>query len=95
MQIRYTTLATSDIRTAFRYIARDAGEATALSILARVRGSIASLADFSEQGKTGRVKSTRELVVLQTPFIAVYRIKDGEVHILAVIHGARRWPDTF
>jgi hypothetical protein len=33
--------------------------------------------------------------VLETPFIVRYRSRNGDVEILAVFHGARRWPDGF
>lgn len=46
-------------------------------------------------GRPGRVPGTRELVVTRTSFIVPYRIMGERVEILAVIHVARRWPDSF
>jgi toxin ParE1/3/4 len=46
-------------------------------------------------GRAGRVPETRELVVAKTPYIVPYRVRGDEVEILAVFHGARRWPDGF
>lgn len=43
-------------------------------------------------GRLGRVKGTRELVISRTPFIAIYRIRDGNVEILHLMHGAQQWP---
>jgi len=40
----------------------------------------------------GRVAGTRELVVVGTPYIVVYRIEPAAVVILRVLHGAQRWP---
>jgi plasmid stabilization system protein ParE len=48
-----------------------------------------------KSGRPGRVSDTRELVVPETPFIAPYRVRDDRVEILAVFHGARRWPARF
>lgn len=45
-------------------------------------------------GRVGRVPSTRELVISGTTYIVAYRITD-RVEILAVVHGAREWPDDF
>jgi toxin ParE1/3/4 len=45
-------------------------------------------------GRQGRVGGTRELVVQGTPYIVVYRVHD-DVEILAVVHGARKWPESF
>jgi len=46
-------------------------------------------------GRPGRVAGTWELVVTSTPFIAVYRVINDRIEILAVFHGNRMWPDTF
>ncbi len=43
----------------------------------------------------GRVKGTRELVVVRTSYIVAYRLKRGKIQILRILHGARQWPDTF
>ena len=46
-------------------------------------------------GREGRVAGTRELVIRGTPFIVAYRVVRNEVHVLAVMHAARKWPDEF
>ncbi len=45
-------------------------------------------------GRPGRLYGTRELVITGTPFIILYRVRDGMIEILRVIHAARRWPDS-
>lgn len=44
-------------------------------------------------GRIGEIKSTRELVISGTPYIVAYRVKDTQIEILFVQHGAREWPD--
>jgi toxin ParE1/3/4 len=46
-------------------------------------------------GREGRVQGTRELAVARTPYVIAYRIRQDEIQILAVLHGAQRWPTTF
>jgi toxin ParE1/3/4 len=46
-------------------------------------------------GRDGRVKGTREIVISKTPYVVAYRIQRETIQILAVIHGAQRWPETF
>jgi len=53
------------------------------------------LANFPQIGRSGRRRGTRELVVSGTPYVIAYRIKNLVIEILAVIHGARRWPRSF
>lgn len=52
----------------------------------------ALLADNPGIGRPGRIAGTRELVLSGTPYLVAYRVGD-RVDVLAVIHGARDWPD--
>jgi toxin ParE1/3/4 len=61
----------------------------------QVVSSVQQLAAFPMSGRTGRVPGTRELVIPNTPFIAAYTIEKSRIVILAVYHGAPRWPETF
>lgn len=91
MRIRWTHRAVSDLRAVRRYIAEQnpaAAQAVALKILEAVE----RLAEFPPSGRVGRMPNTRELIVPGTPFIIPYRIKEGIVEILGVIHGPRAWP---
>ena len=54
---------------------------------------IESLARHPEMGRKGRVSGTRELVV--APYVVAYRVRRTTIEIVAIIHGARRWPDSF
>ena len=45
-----------------------------------------------EMGREWRVKGTRELVISNNPFIAVYRITSNGIEILRFLHGAQKWP---
>jgi toxin ParE1/3/4 len=38
------------------------------------------------------VKTTRELVISRTSFIAAYRVKGERIEILRVLHGSQQWP---
>ena len=94
MKIRYTRLALSDLEQTRAYIARDRPKA-AEAVVERIRQAINGLSQFPQQGRVGRVKGTRELVVPGTPFVVPYRIADERIDILAVMHGARAWPESF
>lgn len=52
------------------------------------------LPEQPEIGRPGRVPGTRELVVSQPPYIVAYRQIGPEITIVAVIHGARKWPSS-
>jgi toxin ParE1/3/4 len=60
-----------------------------------VLNATGGLGDYPEKGRPGRRRGTRELVVSGTPYTVAYRIRLEVIEILAVIHGARRWPRSF
>jgi toxin ParE1/3/4 len=93
-RIRWTTNAYTDLRTIIEYITED-DEAAAGRIGRRLWDAIRRLTAYPGMGREGRVAGTRELVVPATPYIVAYRIVGATVEILAILHGARRWPDSF
>jgi toxin ParE1/3/4 len=60
-----------------------------------IETQIDGLSVHSQRGRKGRVKGTRELVIVRTPYIAAYRIIAEKLQILRILHGARQWPVTF
>ncbi|HBL15236.1 MAG: hypothetical protein A2X36_03175 [Elusimicrobia bacterium GWA2_69_24] len=92
MKPAWTRLALADLDNAYRYIAEE-NPSAALRVIARIEKAVAALRRHPELGRPGRVGGTRELIIPGTPFIAAYRIKDKRLEVLAVIHGARRWPE--
>ncbi|MCF6110740.1 type II toxin-antitoxin system RelE/ParE family toxin [Mesorhizobium muleiense] len=43
-------------------------------------------------GRVGEINGTRELVISGTPYVVAYRVKDTQIEVLFVQHGAREWP---
>jgi toxin ParE1/3/4 len=64
----------------------------ASALLTRIYDGANRLATFPEMGRTGRIPGTRELPILNSPYIIVYKVFDEKIEIMAVFHGARRWP---
>jgi plasmid stabilization system protein ParE len=60
-----------------------------------VLSAVESLLDFPARGRPGRRRNIRELVVTGTPYLVAYRIRGSSALILTVLHGARRWPQSF
>ena len=70
-------------------------QAVAARVVTKVFDQVDNLATFPHIGRAGRVPNTRELVVVETPYIVPYRVRDNEIEILAVFHSARQWPENF
>jgi len=94
MILRYTRLALADLDEACSFISLDRPDA-ARAMALRIKHLVEELQQFPDRGRDGRVAGTRELVVPGTPFIVAYRVTRQEIWILAIIHGARRWPSGF
>ena len=95
MTIRWAKDATRQLAAAHTYVAADSPEA-ADRLLLQITQAVKLLGSHSSAGREGRVANTRELVIANTPYIVAYRIENKNmVQILAVLHGKRRWPESF
>jgi toxin ParE1/3/4 len=95
MTIRWAKDATGQLVAAHAYVAAD-NPAAADRLLLRITQAVKHLAHHPLAGRAGRVGNTRELMIVNTPYIVAYRIKDrSTIEILAILHGKRRWPDSF
>jgi addiction module RelE/StbE family toxin len=92
MRLRYTSRALAEIEQLQDYIA-ERNPAAALATAERIRKKLSGLTAHPSMGRSGRVAGTRELVIAGTPYLVAYRVEAKAVVILAVIHGAQRWPD--
>lgn len=91
MKIYWTRLALRDLDRARDYIAA-ANPRAARDTIERIDKALTALTAYPEMGRPGRLKGTRELVVVGTPFIIPYRLRDDRIELLGLIHTARRWP---
>ena len=94
MRLEWFPQAQSDFDEIVDYIAVD-NPVAAIEQGDEIESQVAGLLDKLHQGRTGRVKGTRELVIVRTPYIAAYRITKESIQILRIFHGARLWPDSF
>jgi addiction module RelE/StbE family toxin len=94
MRLEWLPQAQNDFDEIIDYIAED-NTLAAVEQGDEIESQVAGLLDNRHQGRPGRVKGTRELVIVRTPYIAVYRIKKESIQILRLFHGARLWPERF
>ena len=93
--IQWTEQATRQLDQAHDYIALSNSERVAERIVQLIVRSVERLATFSLSGRAGRVPGTRELVIASTPFIVAYAVEKARIVVLALYHGAQRWPEGF
>ncbi|MEO5922945.1 MAG: type II toxin-antitoxin system RelE/ParE family toxin [Bryobacteraceae bacterium] len=92
MRLKWTRTALHDLNALHSYIALD-DPAAADRFVDRILEGVQLLPTQPEMGRSGRVPQTREFVV--PPYVVAYRVRQSEIAILAIIHSARRWPDSF
>jgi addiction module RelE/StbE family toxin len=92
MKVIWTAKARAELDKIADYLAPFSASA-ALAVVRRLRTAGNRLGEHPHTGRTGRVDESRELVVTGTPYILPYRVRDGRVEILAVLHTSRQWPD--
>ncbi len=93
MRIRWTKGAERNLKQVEEYIAHDNPYA-AIKIVLKIIKSVEVLIDHPAMGRVGRVIGTRELIISGTPYIVPYRVKEGYVEILRVLHAMMQWPDS-
>lgn len=93
--IQWTERAAQQLEQARDYITLSNSEAVADNVILRILRSVERLATFPLSGRPGRVRGTRELVVPNTPFVVAYALDKARVVILALYHGAQKWPEGF
>jgi plasmid stabilization system protein ParE len=80
--------AEEDVMGILEYLAKISIE-TAISQTNEISNQIAKMsADVSRRGKIGRVNGTMELVILRTPYIAVYVDENHLLRIIRILHGS-------
>lgn len=94
MKLKWTRVALQDLRHLHEYIAED-NPSAANRMVTRIQDATQRLKNHPQMGRPGRVQGARELVIAGSLYIVVYILGDSEIQIVAIIHSAVRWPDTF
>jgi toxin ParE1/3/4 len=64
----------------------------ARQIVSKIRLAINNLTKHPAMGRPGRVEGTRELVIIGSPYIVIYREQQTDIEILRILHSSQRWP---
>lgn len=91
----WTRTASRHLRSAYDYWSRESSLSSADTMLERVFSAVELLERYPEAGRRGRVSGTREFVIGPTPFLIAYRTRNSRIQIVALLHGAKKWPKNF
>jgi toxin ParE1/3/4 len=87
LSLRWTKRALGRLDEIVAYIAKD-NPKRATTFARELRDKV-NILKSHQLGKAGRMFGTKELV-LHPNYLAVYRVKNGEVQILTILHAARK-----
>jgi toxin ParE1/3/4 len=88
MRLRYTPLALEDLESILEYIA-DRSPQGAKRVQARIRAVTNQLLQFPLSGAVTANPAIRRMTTAPYPYVIFYQVKDDEIIIHAVRHGAR------
>lgn len=94
MLVRWTLPALADLDQIQDFIAERNPPAASRLVNEILDRTDTLLSGNPEIGRPGRVAGTRELVLTGTLYVVAYRLREN-VEILAIMHGARDWPEHF
>ena len=93
MRVRWTADAADDLERIFDYIAEDRPD-SARRVAQSVIDRIGTLETFPNLGHVGRIQGTREIAFPPLPFVAIYEIREEQIVVLRILHGAQSWPSA-
>jgi toxin ParE1/3/4 len=87
--------ARADVSSAIAYIASE-DPRVALEQLDEIERQTDRLIEYPELGRMGRRAGTRELSIVRTPFVLVYRLRPRlrRIEILRLLHSRQKWPPS-
>ena len=93
MRLEWSVFAMNDRDAIFDHIEAENPRA-AVMIDECIRAQTERLLQFPQMGRSGRIEETREIVVIDTPYIAAYSVSGDVITIRRILHHARQWPDN-
>jgi toxin ParE1/3/4 len=90
MRIRWTQPALDDFKTISHRIEHERNLDTANRMCRSIYNAIQLLRRHPYSGRRGTKEGTRELVILKSPYLAVYRQIGEAIEILRIYHGAQQ-----
>ena len=88
---RWTLPAQRDLQAQLEFIEGENPDIVT-RVATQIRKATESLDSFPRIGRDGVVAGTLELVIPRLPFVCVYRLREGRVEILRLLHERMLWP---
>ena len=90
MKLVWFATAEGDLERIADYI-EPRNPAAAFKVEGRIRTAVEHLEMFPRAGRTGRRPGTREIVIVEYPYVIRYRVVAEQVQNLRILHTSTRW----
>ena len=93
MKVHWTEAARAQLRDIHSFVARSSPQ-YAKKLVDRLTRRSQQIGAFPQSGRVvPDVNDVNVREVLEGPYRIIYHILDDQVDVIAVVHGARNWPD--
>ena len=92
MQVKWLKWALRNLEQARNYVFQD-NPTAAQELIIKIQNAANQLQNYPFMGKNGRVEGTRELIISNSPYILIYRVKEESVEVLRILHTSKRYPE--
>ena len=92
MQVKWLKWALRNLEQARNYVFQD-NPTAAQELIIKIQNAANQLQNYPFMGKNGRVEGTKELIISNSPYILIYRVKEESVEVLRILHTSKRYPE--
>ncbi|MCW9682951.1 type II toxin-antitoxin system RelE/ParE family toxin [Dolichospermum planctonicum UHCC 0167] len=92
MQVKWLKWALRNLEQARNYVFQD-NPTAAQGLIIKIQNAANQLQKYPFMGKNGRVEGTKELIISNSPYILIYRVKEESVEVLRILHTSKRYPE--
>ena len=92
MQVKWLKWALRNLEQARNYVFQD-NPTAAQELIIKIQNAANQLQNYPFMGKNGRVEGTRELIISNSPYILIYRVKEESVEVLRILHTSKFYPE--
>lgn len=92
MQVKWLKWALRNLEQARNYVFQD-NPTAAQELIIKIQNAANQLQKYPFMGKNSRVECTKELIISNSPYILIYRVKEESVEVLRILHTSKRYPE--
>ncbi|MFM6845117.1 MAG: type II toxin-antitoxin system RelE/ParE family toxin [Dolichospermum sp.] len=92
MQVKWLRRALRNLEQARNYVFQE-NPTAAQELIIKIQNAANQLEKYPFMGKSGRVEGTKELIISNSPYMIIYRVKEESVEVLRILHTSKCYPE--